>query len=404
VGDGTTPQPIVSLVIPTRHESATIRGFLNRAFAALRGIPAEIIVVDDSDHDDTFRVLLRVREELGDRLVVLHRERGSVSERTLSTAVVAGIRKTRGEFVCVMDADGQHPPEAIPTMLAVAHQAGADYVGGSRYMRGGSAEGLDGATRKAISRGLGLVARLAFLLTPIRNVSDPLSGFFLFRRAIVDGVDLRPIGWKISLEVLVRSRAHRLAEVPYVFAKRGDGNSKATIREGLLVLHHILVLLVSLAGVRRFLAFGVVGISGIAVNTGSLLALQRLGFDALTWPIWAATELAILWNYNLNRRITWRERAYGRWWLYNVAALLSSLVAIQVSIFLVLWMHAALWLGSISGILVGMGMNYLIFDKVVFASLSWLSLRWGVPALKRAVLEGTGATPAVSAYADGAGD
>jgi dolichol-phosphate mannosyltransferase len=354
--------------------------------AALGGIGSEIIVVDDSDHDDTYDVLLRVRQRLGKQIVVLHRAKGSVPERTLGTAVATGIRMARGEFVCVMDADGQHPPETIRVMLAVARRTGADYVGGSRYTCGGGADGLEGAIRKTISLGLALTTRIAFFCTPIRNMSDPLSGFFLFRREIVDGVALKPIGWKISLEVLVRSHAQRLAEVPYVFAKRADGNSKATIHQGLLVLQHILMLVMSLAGVRRFLTFGIVGATGVGVNTGTLLALQALGFDALTWPIWAAAELAILWNYNLNRHVTWRERAYGCWWLYNVAAIFSSLVAIYVTTLLVVWWHTPLWLGSLSGIGAGSLLNYLIFDNLVFTSLSWLSLRLNVPLLNRILL------------------
>ena len=373
--------PVISIVIPTRHEAATIAGFLHRALRAMEDTPVEIVVVDDSDRDNTFEVVQYVRERVGDHVVALHRARGSVPDRTLGTAVATGVRMARGEFVCVMDADGQHPPEAIPAMLAVARQSGADYVGGSRYMPGGSADGLDGAIREAISIGLALLTRLAFVLTPIRGMTDPLSGFFLFRRRILDTAELKPIGWKISLEVLVRSRARRLAEVPYTFARREDGNSKATIRQGLLVLQHILVLVMSLAGVRRFVAFGLVGTSGLGVNTGTLLALQILGFSALTWPIWVATEIAILWNYNLNRRITWADRRYGRWWLYNLAALFSSLLAIQITTLLVAGWQTALWLASVSGIAVGMAINYIVLDRVVFASLSWLSIRLDLPPL-----------------------
>jgi dolichol-phosphate mannosyltransferase len=244
--------PVVSLVIPTRHEARTIAGFIERTVRALGAVPAEIIVVDDSDLDNTLKVLREARERIGDRLVALHRARGSVPERTLGTAVVTGIRVARGEFICVLDADGQHPPEAIPTMLQVARDTGADYVGGSRYAPGGSAEGLEGAARRAISRGLALLTRLAFSPTPIRTLSDPLTGFFVFRREIVEGVDLVPVGWKISLEVLVRSGVRRLAEVPYVFARRAGGDSKATLWQGVLVLRHILALATSGAeGPRR---------------------------------------------------------------------------------------------------------------------------------------------------------
>jgi dolichol-phosphate mannosyltransferase len=241
--DDRVTQPSISIVIPTRDEAANIRGILYRIHSALKGIPSEIIAVDDSDHDNTWEVLLQLRDELGEQLAVVHREKGTVPERTLGSAVVTGIREAHAEFVCVLDADGQHPPESIPTMLALARETGASYIGASRYVRGGSAEGLEGVARKLVSRGLALTTRLAFLFTPIRNMTDPLSGFFVFRREIVEGVELEPIGWKISLEVLVRSRTQQPIEVPYVFARREDGRSKATFRDGLMVLRHILVLL-----------------------------------------------------------------------------------------------------------------------------------------------------------------
>jgi dolichol-phosphate mannosyltransferase len=195
---------------------------------------------------------------------VVHRPRESVADRTLGTAVVTGIRLARGRYVCVLDADGQHPPENIPDMISLAQRTSADYVGGSRYMSGGSAEGLEGIKRQWISRGLALIARLAFCRTPIRGITDPLSGFFLFRRQIVADVILQPIGWKISLEVLVRGRARRVTELPYRFAKRADGDSKASLQQGLLVLRHILVLQSVRSVRRRPTTLGLVGLSGVA--------------------------------------------------------------------------------------------------------------------------------------------
>ena len=88
-----------------------------------------------------------------------------------------------------------------------------------------------------------MLARAVFCATPIRTLTDPLSGFFLFRREIVVGTVLHPIGWKISLEVLVRCHVRAVAEVPYVFARRADDQSKATLRQGLLLLRHMATLL-----------------------------------------------------------------------------------------------------------------------------------------------------------------
>jgi dolichol-phosphate mannosyltransferase len=275
----------------------------------------------------------------------------------------------------VLDADGQHPPEVIPKLIETAEQTDAEYVGASRYVGGGDPRGLDGISRKAISRGLAMTARLAFVGTPIRTMTDPLTGFFLFRRSLVADAVLTPIGWKISLEVLVRSRASKLTEVPYTFARRADGESKASFSQGLLVLRHIAALLFSLAGVQRFVRFGLVGLTGIGVNTGTLMALSALGFDALTWPILVATELAILWNYAWNKRITWSECRNGSWWSYNFAALGSSLVAIAATSVLASSGLLVLGLASIAGILLGMGVNFVVLDRVVFARPGWLGVR-----------------------------
>jgi dolichol-phosphate mannosyltransferase len=359
---------LLSVVVPTRNESATIGPFLTRVLTALQSLAAEIIVVDDSD-DNTHEVLRGISARAHNRIVVRHRVPGSVANRTLGTAVVEGIGLARGEYVCVMDADGQHPPEVIPDMLAMARESGADYVGGSRYLPGGSAEGLDGAKRQAISRGLALLTRGAFFRTPVCGLSDPLSGFFLFRRQIVSGVSLEPIGWKISLEILIRAEVQRVAELPYVFARRADDTSKASMSQGLLFLRHLLVLLWSFASVRRVVSFGLVGLSGVVVNTGLLLVFAALGFDALTWPIWLATECAISWNYFWNSRVTWGDRPHRRWWLYQATAWCSSVVAIRLTTLLVSLTFTPLWLGSTIGIAAGMIANYVIFETLVFSNL-----------------------------------
>jgi dolichol-phosphate mannosyltransferase len=374
--DSAAGPPLLSVVVPTRHEAGSIEAFLHRLAHALASIPFEIVVVDDSDHDNTVDVLEHVQHQLGsDRLIVVHRSREEVTDRTLGTAVVTGIRRARGTYACVLDADGQHPPELISQLVATAQQTGADYVGASRYVTGGNPEGLDGFTRKAISRGLALTARVAFVGTPIRSVTDPLTGFFLFRRSLVDGVALHPIGWKISLEVLVRGRANQPIEVPYTFARRADGDSKASFAQGLLVLRHMLVLLFSLAGVQRLARFGLVGLTGVGVNTGTLLLFAALGFNALAWPIWVATEAAILWNYAWNKRFTWSDRPYGTWWMYNLAAIGSSLVAIASTSVLANSGYVALGFASVAGIALGMVLNYLVLDRVVFTGLSWLGVQ-----------------------------
>ena len=148
--------------------------------------------------------------------------------------MVDGLRAADAPWVCVLDADLQHPPELVPLLLAAAERDEADLVVASRYRGGGRADGL-GPARALISAACGSAAKLLF---PMRldGVTDPMSGFFLVRRSVVCLDELRPRGFKILLELLVRHGGLRTTEVPYTFADRHAGESKGTLREGLTYL------------------------------------------------------------------------------------------------------------------------------------------------------------------------
>jgi dolichol-phosphate mannosyltransferase len=105
-------------------------------------------------------------------------------------------------------------------------------------MPGGSSEGLAGPLRTLFSLACKWLSKVLF---PLRlwRVRDPLSGFLLVRRNITEGVALCPLGFKISLEILVRCPRRRLVEVPYRFRRRAAGSSKADFRVGKLFLQHL---------------------------------------------------------------------------------------------------------------------------------------------------------------------
>ena len=119
---------MVSLVVPTRNEAGNVEPLVDRVTAALGATPFEICFVDDSD-DATGDVLLDLAQA-NPRIRALVRH-GPDRKGGLSTAVVAGLRMARGLYVCVMDADLQHPPELIPTLLGEA-EGGAALVVASR--------------------------------------------------------------------------------------------------------------------------------------------------------------------------------------------------------------------------------------------------------------------------------
>jgi dolichol-phosphate mannosyltransferase len=227
----TQPAPELAVLVPTRNEAPNIEELVRRVSAAVAGIPTEILFVDDSD-DDTPAVIraLAGRRGGGCRVSLIHRQ-GAQRTGGLGGAVVKGLRATGAPWACVLDADLQHPPEVIPDLLAAAVRDRADLVVASRYCGQGSADGL-GPVRALISTACGSAARLLFPLR-LRGVTDPMSGFFLVRRSTVDPDALRPRGFKILLELLVRSHGLRTSEVGYAFAGRSAGQSKGSVREGL---------------------------------------------------------------------------------------------------------------------------------------------------------------------------
>jgi dolichol-phosphate mannosyltransferase len=182
----------------------------------------ELVVVDDGSPDGTADVAERLGRE---RPVRVLRRAGKAG---LASAVIAGFAEARGEALLVMDADLSHPPEVAPKLVH-ALDAGADLAVGSRYVPGGAT--MDWPVRRRV------VSRVACLmgnvLVPVR---DNTSGFFAIRRAVVDGVKLNPIGFKIGFEVMARGRYRKVVEVPYTFRDRELGASKFGQREVLQYL------------------------------------------------------------------------------------------------------------------------------------------------------------------------
>jgi dolichol-phosphate mannosyltransferase len=230
---------LLSIVIPTRNEAATVPMLISQLNDVLAGVSAQLVFVDDSD-DDTVDVIRRCSQDNGLAIQVIHRK-GLARRGGLSTAAVTGISTAAGEYVCVMDADLQHPPELVKTLLSRAEETGADIVIASRYVPGGSDAGLSGLSRKAISRAAKWLAKIAFV-DRLHSVTDPLSGFFLARRSVLEKATLRPIGFKILLDILIRSDWRGLQEVPLRFASRAGGSSKATFKQGRDFLLHVLSL------------------------------------------------------------------------------------------------------------------------------------------------------------------
>ena len=261
----------LTVVVPTRNEAGNVDALEVQLGAALEGVAYEVVVVDDST-DDVTRPALREASERNPRWRVI--ERTTEQQTGLASAVVAGIDAARGFAVCVMDGDLQHPPQIVPRLLA-AVESGADIAVASRYIAGGSRAGLDGLARNFVSRSCTWLSQAVF--PEARRTSDPLSGFFCCRRTAVSGIELKPRGFKILLELLVCTPGLQVKDVPFVFASRLAGESKASTRQGVLFLGHLLSLFVYVPNSARPLKFAVLSTAALAVFSGLLYSLYHAG-------------------------------------------------------------------------------------------------------------------------------
>jgi dolichol-phosphate mannosyltransferase len=290
-------------VVPTRNEADNVAELVRRVERAVPNLPLEIIFVDDST-DRTPEAIEALQGQHRPEIVLVHRspeQRGD----GLGGAVVRGLQIARAPLVCVMDADLQHPPELLPQMLEAAEHDSADLVVASRYCGGGEAKTF-GRLRASISQGSTQVARLLFP-NRLRNVTDPMSGFFLVRRNAINLAVLKPNGFKILLEIIGRSPGLRTTEVPFQFGTRHAGESKASLHEGLRFIQLLLGLRLG-AGVMRFARFGLVGVSGLVVNTMMLgFATEMLGIFYLLSAL-IATQVSTLWNFGLSEAWVFSRR------------------------------------------------------------------------------------------------
>ncbi|MCR8455873.1 MAG: polyprenol monophosphomannose synthase [Zestosphaera sp.] len=223
----------ISVVVPTYNERENIEELVVRLSEAMHDAgygDFEIVVVDDNSPDGTAEVVRDLSRKYPIKLIKRPGKLG------LGSAIMEGIKTSGGELIVIMDADLQHPPEVIPTVIEKLKE-GCDIVVASRYIAGGGIENWP-LSRSIISRGATLLAYM--LLPPCRSVKDPLSGFFGFRRTIINGIGLNPKSFKVLLEILCKAKWKNVCEVPYVFSARQKGKSKLTLREIVKYVKHLL--------------------------------------------------------------------------------------------------------------------------------------------------------------------
>ena len=294
----------LTIIVPTFNEAPNVAELVRRVAGAVRGMDAEILFVDDST-DATPDAVTEAARDAGLPVRLIHRD---VATAGLGGAVVEGMRAAASDLCLVMDGDLQHPPEDIPALLARFGRGDVDLVVASRYIGDGSAQGLADRTRVLISKLSTLLTRAMFPIR-LRGVSDPMTGFFLVDRRAIELGGLRPRGFKILLEILAR-RSIRVAEIPFRFADRFAGESKASLRQGMSFL-------VQLAGLRfgKMSVFALIGALGAVANLAIMWVLTQLGMHYIPAAVVGA-EVTIIGNFLLQERFVFQDMradASGAW-------------------------------------------------------------------------------------------
>jgi dolichol-phosphate mannosyltransferase len=374
----------LSIVLPTYNESENITKMLDSIADTLPADSvAEIIVVDDNSPDGTGDIASQHAKNISKKLRIQVIRR--LGKQGLSSAILAGVQSAAGDIVVVMDGDFSHPPQTILRMVDELRNPEYDIVVASRYIKGGSVTGWP-FKRRLMSKGATKIAQVGLSI----EVKDPMSGFFAFRRNIIEGVKFDAIGYKMLLEILVKTRGARIKEVPYAFANRAAGASKldSTVmfdyfravwklyRYGRSVAQgekRASVRFLSKAG-----RFYTVGATGILVNYAVTTLLGSL-LPGL-WYLYAALAgimFSITTNFFLNKLWTFEDRDFAASKTLMQYALFAGFstpgAVIQLSMLFMLHgnQHISYPIALILAVMAAAVGNFLLNKKWTFKEKIW---------------------------------
>jgi dolichol-phosphate mannosyltransferase len=350
--------PSLSIIIPTFNELDNVRPLVRELSQCLKDIDWEVIFVDDDSPDGTARAV----RELGcewNRVRCIQR----IGRRGLASACVEGMLGSCAPVVAVMDGDMQHDPAIIPAMFECVANPGTELVVGSRYIEGGSTGDWEWR-RSVVSR---LATRLGHILVP-DTLKDPMSGFFMLRRSLLEEVAhrLSGFGFKILLDIFASARRPvGFREVPFKFRVRHAGESKL---DSMVAWEYLMLLGDKLFGAYvpvRFLAFGTIGLLGVVLHLSIVSVAYELARVDFVRAQAISTAITIVFNYSLNNLLTYRDRRRRGWrWLTGLATFLAvcGMGAIaNVGVAAYLFNRENQWLlASIAGVLTGAVWNYAV--------------------------------------------
>ncbi len=348
-----------SIIVPTYNEKESIESLFSRIKGVMKKakLNYEIILGDSDSKDGTIEIAKQTARKLKIKLKAIN-----TGKTDLSGAVLNALKYSSYNLVVVIDADLQHPPEAIPIMIKELRYN--DVVIGSRFVKG--AKYNYSFFRLILSKGFQTLAKIVVPKT--NKIKDVSAGFFAFNKKIIENVRLNPIGYKIMLEMLAKGNIDmkKVKEIPINFKKRERGQSKLTFKQIRLAAKHLTRL--SRTEWKKWFQFIVVGGTCAIFNEALLWLFTDIAKIHYLFSGIIAIELSIIYNFIFNDIWTFKSMRKGnffkRFLKFNF-----------VRGFAVLLNLGALWFFTT------LGLHYLVSNLIgiiIATIVSYLSSVWWV--------------------------
>ncbi len=358
------PAPEVCIIVPTFNERANITILVERLRGVLAACDWEVLFVDDNSPDET-AAIVRAIGETDSRIRCIRR----IGRRGLAGACLEGMLASQARYLAVIDGDLQHDERLLVAMLDRLRTGSVDVVVASRYLPGGSAAGLSKRRGRVSRWSNALVQRLLGI-----DLSDPMSGYFMIRRDAFEPLapSVSSQGFKILLDIMTIKRSRlRAVELPTTFYERQHGESKLDSKIVLDFAALVTARLTNDAVSPRFLMFCLVGLTGLGVHFGILLASLRLASLSFSTAQALATVGAITWNFTLNNAFTYRDKQLTGWRFVAGLLRFQMICAIGAisNVGIATWLYdydQRWWIAGLAGALIGSVWNF-----VVSAALVW---------------------------------
>jgi len=215
--------PEISLIIATYNEADNVGLLIDKLQEHTKDLDCEYIVVDDNSPDGTADVVRASGKKYGNVRVIVR-----TNERGLASALIRGFNEAKGKYIFECDADLSHDPKHFPQMLSLIKEGKADFIIGSRYMKGAKMIGKPWIKL--------LASRVAQVITWCILwifVSDMTNNFRMWKREVFDSIKdkMKVEGNAMLIEFVYRAKkaGYTIYEIPTIFKERERGQTKLSL-------------------------------------------------------------------------------------------------------------------------------------------------------------------------------